>query len=125
MKTINVALSSCVGQLTQVFQTDVFPKYFSKPFEGDDYSIKVTTKAGVTRIFTLSIHPHRDEAKLCYRLHYNLYLGEYEGHGDVLYRRCGKVEPIMSLAQAMLCVVHISGDFIKFSFEGITENSEG
>lgn len=123
MKPLSVKLSNCVGQLTQIFQDDIFAQYFDKPFEGGSFPIRVTSKSGTYRDFYLALHPYRNEARLCERLTFGLYLGQSIDAGSSIFNGCMVVEPNMSLARAILCAVHISGDYIKFAFSGLVEGN--
>jgi hypothetical protein len=119
MKPLSVNLSNCVGQLTQIFQDEIFAQYFDKPFTANYFPIKVTSKGGTFREFNLFLQPVRNEAQECNTLRFKLALREDDFIGPILLEGSLAVAPYLSLAKAILCAVHISGDCIKFAFNGI------
>lgn len=124
MISIKANLRSCVNDMTQQGKQALFENYFTRGFTHDVFGIKVSLGEDTFKMFSLRvsyIKGHNDQPE---SLHFGLYLDNSPMSGEKVYSGEFTITQTMTVLSAILCALHVCGDYIKFGFTPISEESE-
>lgn len=124
MLPIRAKLLSCVSDMTQQGKQALFENYFATGFTSDTFEITVYLNKDTFKVFTLDVAYSGNSHQAKESLAYVLSADNADFGKELLFQGKLVITQNMTVLSAITCALHVSGDYIKFAFNPISEESE-